>query len=130
MASMIEYYQALERLKKGKPDRIEKPYAINKDTVALEAGRKRGSIKRSRASFALLIEEIRKANTECQQSASLTPVQQLRDSLDKAKGQSVKWRELYEQSLGRELSLIAQVRKLQLELSQCRKARVDRQTSS
>ena len=54
------YYAALERLKQNKPTNVEKGTAINKDTVALEAGKKRGSI-RKRPGFDQLIEEIESA---------------------------------------------------------------------
>lgn len=60
-STVKEYLQALERLKKNKPERLTKGSPINKDTVALEAGRKRGSI-RNRPGFEALIEEIGKAS--------------------------------------------------------------------
>jgi hypothetical protein len=51
-----EYYNALERLKTNKPEILSKgSYKINQDTVALEAGRGRGSIKPSRPQFEALI---------------------------------------------------------------------------
>ncbi|MDO9518618.1 MAG: hypothetical protein Q7L19_00210 [Pseudohongiella sp.] len=52
-----EYFNAFDRLKQNKPQRVEKGSPINKDTVALEAGRKRGSI-RNRPGFETLIEAI------------------------------------------------------------------------
>ena len=52
MSALNEYYATLERLKVNKP----KGSAINNDMVALEAGRKRGSIKKSR--HAALVEAI------------------------------------------------------------------------
>lgn len=58
-----EYFAALERLKQNKPERIEKGSEINKDTVALEAGRKRGSI-RNRPGFETLIEAIATASSK------------------------------------------------------------------
>ena len=58
-----EYFAALERLKQNKPERVEKGIEINKDTVALEAGRKRGSI-RNRPGFERLIEAIASASSE------------------------------------------------------------------
>lgn len=58
-----EYFAALDRLKKNKPERVEKGSEINKDTVALEAGRKRGSI-RNRPGFETLNEAIEKASSE------------------------------------------------------------------
>jgi hypothetical protein len=53
------YSAALERLKANKPMVIPKGSAINNDTVALEARRKRSSIKKSR--HAALIEAIEQA---------------------------------------------------------------------
>ncbi|MBU0562438.1 MAG: hypothetical protein KJ890_02680 [Gammaproteobacteria bacterium] len=58
-----EYFAALERLKQNKPERVEKGSEINKDTVALEAGRKRGTI-RNRPGFETLIEAIATASSE------------------------------------------------------------------
>lgn len=52
-----EYFAALERLKKGVPTLVPKGSPINKDQVALEAGRKRGTI-RNRPGFEKLIAEI------------------------------------------------------------------------
>lgn len=61
MSVLNDYYAALERLKANKPTIVAKGSAINNDTVALEAGRKRGSIKKSR--HAALIEAIEQAKT-------------------------------------------------------------------
>ena len=45
MSALNEYYAALERLKANRPTTLPKGSAINNDTMALEAGRKRGSIE-------------------------------------------------------------------------------------
>ncbi|HFQ9247449.1 hypothetical protein D3C71_284550 [compost metagenome] len=63
MSAVDDYRAALQRLIAGKPTNISKGYAINNDTVALEAGRKRGTIKKSRPEHAQLIEEIQAAAT-------------------------------------------------------------------
>lgn len=47
MSTLNEYYATLERLKTNKPTILAKGSAINNDTVALEAGRKWGSIRRA-----------------------------------------------------------------------------------
>lgn len=47
MSVFNEYYTAVERLKTNKPTIPLKGSAINNDTIVLEAGRKRGSIKKS-----------------------------------------------------------------------------------
>lgn len=44
--TLEEYFDALERLKSNQPINVPKNSKINNDTVALEAGRKRGSIKK------------------------------------------------------------------------------------
>jgi len=60
------YFEALERLKDNRPINVPKGTKINNDTVSLEAGRKRGSIKKSREVFENLIKAINKAKTEQQ----------------------------------------------------------------
>lgn len=55
------FYNALQRLIDGKPNIITGMYSINNDTVALEAGRKRGAIKKSRPELAELIVAITEA---------------------------------------------------------------------
>ena len=58
-----EYFAALERLKQNCPIRVPKGSPINKDQVALEAGRKRGTI-RNRLGFEKLIAEIEFASQQ------------------------------------------------------------------
>ncbi|SDT96131.1 hypothetical protein [Geopseudomonas guangdongensis] len=70
MSAVDNYRAALRRLIEGKPKSVPKGSAINKDTVALEAGRKRGSIKKSRAEHAELIAEIEAAAAAVQQESS------------------------------------------------------------
>lgn len=62
-STVKEYLEALERLKKNAPIRVSKDSPINKDQVALEAGRKRGTI-RNRPGFEQLIAEIESATSE------------------------------------------------------------------
>lgn len=59
--SLHLYYEALDRLKEGTPVLVPKETKISNDTVSLEAGRKKGSIKKSRNGFFQLIEEIKQA---------------------------------------------------------------------
>ena len=79
---MRGYYAALGRLKANKPMVLPKGSAINNDTVALEAGRKRGSIKKSR--HAELIEAIEQAAKEAGQNI-LSPIQQVEKAKNKTK---------------------------------------------
>ncbi len=82
MSALDEYYAALERLKANKPNVLAKGFAINNDTVALEAGRKRGSIKKSR--HAALIEAIEQAAEQVGQNV-LSPTQQIEQAKSKTK---------------------------------------------
>ena len=59
--TLKNFYDALQRLIDGKPKVITGTYSINNDTVALEAGRKRGTIKKSRPELAELIVAITEA---------------------------------------------------------------------
>ena len=108
-----EYWQALDRLMQGKPTKVPKNSQINKDTVALEAGRKRGSIKKSRKSFGELIEAIE----HCSQSAQYqTP--NINERLKRERELKKNYKELNHQALNRELMLIEQLSKLEKEV-QC-----------
>lgn len=63
MGAVHEYYAALRRLVNDKPSIVPKGSPINKTTVALEAGRTRGSI-RNREGFQQLIKDIKIAGSE------------------------------------------------------------------
>jgi len=69
MSAAVNYRAALQRLIEGTPKNVPKGSAINKDTVALEAGRKRGSIKKSRDEHSDLIAEIEAAAATQQDTA-------------------------------------------------------------
>ncbi|EPG41498.1 MULTISPECIES: hypothetical protein [Acinetobacter] len=90
MSALNEYYAALERLKANKPTVLPKGSAINNDTIALEAGRKRGAIKKSR--HAALIEAIEQVAKEAGQNI-LSPIQQV----EKAKNKTKAVKSAYEQ---------------------------------
>ena len=90
MSALNDYYAALERLKANKPIILPKVSAINNDTVALEAGRKRGSIKKSR--HAVLIEVIEQAAEQAGQNI-LSP----REQVEKAKSKTKAVKSDYEQ---------------------------------
>ena len=59
-----DYRDALARLIRGKPENVPKGTKITNDSVSLEAGRKKGTIKRSRPIFKDLIDEINAAAAE------------------------------------------------------------------
>ena len=90
MSAHNEYDAALERLKANKPTILPKGSAINNDTVALEAGRKRGSIKRSR--HAALVQAIELA---AQQAGQNEP--SVAEQIEKAKSKTKAVKSDYEQ---------------------------------
>ncbi len=111
MAAIDEYFSALDRLKKNTPVRLPKGTAISKDTVAMEAGRKRSSIKRSRSVFEPLIAEIELA-VATQNSSQ----HKARDSIDKVKAEKKHYQLLYHQALNRELMLVKRLADLESRL--------------
>lgn len=110
--SLQIYFDALKRLIDNEPINIQKGGKINNDTVALEAGRKRGSIKKSRDNFLPLIEAIKIAQDLENQSVS-----KCEEKLEKYKRLYKENREKYEQALNRELMLVEQLKKLEKELA-------------
>jgi len=104
MPVIDEYWDALERLKKNQPLHCSKGTTINNDTVALEAGRKRGSIKKSRPGFSKLIDAIN-------ETAKSTKPDNTKVLKERAKKDH--YRELYHQSLNRELMLIERLAQLE-----------------
>lgn len=106
-----KYFEALERLKaRGAP--------INNDTVALEAGSGRGSIKRSRIAYAELIAAIDLAATErADARAAADPVPGLRRDLVGLQVQ-------LDEALEREVNLLYEVLTLREEVRQLKQGRV------
>lgn len=93
MSALNDYYAALERLKTNKPTILPKGSAINNDTVALEAGRKRGSIKKSR--HAALIVAIEQAAQQVGQNV-LSPTQRVEKAKSKTKAVKTDYEKLQE----------------------------------
>ena len=93
MCALNEYYAALERLKANKPIILPKGSAINNDTVALEAGRKRGSIKKSR--HAALVQAIELAAQQAGQNV-LSPTQQIEQAKSRTKAVKSDYEQLQE----------------------------------
>ena len=62
--ALLNLNEALNRLVSNTPIRVPKDSKINNDTVALEAGLKRGAVKRSRPELAELLDNIKEA-VEC-----------------------------------------------------------------
>lgn len=99
-----DYFDALDRLKKGCPVQVPKGTRITNDSVSLEAGRKKGTIKRSRPVFRDLIEAIDKAKAE-----KTRPVDEASERLNEAKAEIRRYRNLWEEALSREISLVKQL---------------------
>ncbi|MFW2308173.1 hypothetical protein [Aliarcobacter butzleri] len=111
MNTLDDYYKALERLINNKPINVPKNTKINNDTVALEAGRKRGSIKKSREIFADLLTKINEYSKN-----NNTEYKELQDKIFKFKNKALVYQELYENALNRELMLIERIKELELKI--------------
>lgn len=109
--ALIEYFEALERLKVNKPIRIDIGTKISNDSVALEAGRSKGAIKKSRLIFADLIVAIDIAAKE----QNITPLDQRK--LLKIQEELKTVREDLEKALGREISLLYENYQLKKQLN-------------
>lgn len=92
-----DYYAALDRLKKRNAK-------INNDTVAVEAGRKKGTIKKSRALYAELIQAIDQAAAE--QANSPNPD---KARADKYRAEATHLRAQLDAAYAREVSLLAEL---------------------
>jgi hypothetical protein len=99
-----DYFEALERLKNGKPVNVPKGTKITNDSVSLEAGRKKGTIKKSRPVFSELINAISAAA-----ATDINQTDEMRMRLDQAKAEAAKYRALWEEALAREVSLVKEL---------------------
>lgn len=113
--ALDDYYDALQRLINNKPLNISKDSKINNDTVALEACRKRGSIKRSREGFEQLITDILEAEAKRTQG-----VRKLQGKLEKTKQDKINVEILYNESLNRELMYLETINELEKEIEKYR----------
>lgn len=103
-----DYYGVLERLKRKKDK-------INNDTVALEAGRKKGSIKKSRPQHADLIKAIDAASRDV--AAEVPSAKNVQADL---RAQKKQLQTQLDDALERELSLVREVFPLKRELAALR----------
>jgi hypothetical protein len=99
-----DYLAALERLKAGKPVNVPKGTKITNDSVSLEAGRKKGTIKKSRPIFSDLITAI-----DAAEKTESKPRVEARARLDTTKVEVARYRALWEEALAREVSLVRQL---------------------
>jgi hypothetical protein len=105
MTSQItEYVEALERLRANRPMRVPKGTKITNDAVSTEAGRGKGSIKKSRLIFQELIHAIDEAAVEQSKSTNSS-----RDKLVKAKNSAAQYRDALDAALARKVSLLREL---------------------
>jgi uncharacterized protein (UPF0335 family) len=106
--SLVEYFAALERLKKRKAK-------INNDTVSVEAGRKKGSIKKSRPQFATLIAAIDEAAADASVERNEPNLR-----LERVREEKKSLQQQLDEALEREICLLKEVFDLKQELVQLR----------
>lgn len=99
-----DYRGALKRLREGRPENVPKGTKITNDSVSQEAGRKKGTIKRSRPIFKDLIDEINAAAAE-----QSRPADEQKAKIDELKAEVAKYRRLWEEALTREVCLVKQL---------------------
>lgn len=113
MADMLsDYFQALERLKRGIPKIVPKDTKISNDAVALEAGRGKGSIKKSRPVFRNLIQAIDEVAAK-----QGKPKEEVKKKLASARTSASNYRLLWEEALAREASLLVELIETRKELA-------------
>lgn len=101
---LSEYFEALERLINGRPVNVPKGSKITNDNVSMEAGRKKGTIKKSRPVFQELINAI-----DAAAAAQAQPLDSTKAALEAAKADAARYRALWEESMSREVSLVKQL---------------------
>ena len=111
--SLQDYFQALDRLVAGCPKFVAKGTRITNNSVSIEAGRGKGSIKKSRLVFSDLIEAIRVVAENQFEGKN-----EIQEKIDKAKKQTLSYKKMYEESIGRELSLIYEIDELKQTIRQ------------
>jgi len=102
-----QYEEALQRLIDNKPNILPPGSKITINNVALEAGRGKGSIRKDRDCFKTLRENTKAAAAKQKKENSAKP----------NKGAEKLFKDLYHDSLARELMLISQIDELQEDLS-------------
>lgn len=116
---LSSYFDALDRIKEGKPIHVSKHAKITNDAVAVEAGRKKGSIKKSRGVFAELISAIDLAAAkQAQKEKNRT------GSTQKFKEQAEQYRRELEAALAREVSLLYELYETKKQLAKITGAKV------
>ena len=115
MSVITEYRAALQRLIAGNPTIVPRESKINNDSVALEAGRKRGSIKKSRGEFLPLIREIREAAEDSAKGRTVNKLVEAITRIDSLKLELSQLKQEHEALLVKYLSLLHYNHQLQQE---------------
>jgi hypothetical protein len=116
--TLLPYYEALNRLVEGKTLIVPAGTKITLNSVALEAGRSAGSIKKSRPIYRALIEEIKIRAKEQMEARGpgFFKVSEAREKAAKEKATADSYKEMYKAGLGRELMLLMQLDKAEEDL--------------
>ena len=113
------YWDALKRLKRGKPINVVPGGRITNDQVSLEAGRGRGSIKKSRPVFAELISAIEEAS-----KAKNKPSAETQEKYLRKRAEAENYKSQYKKSIAREISMLKQIYELKQEIDKLRNDKV------
>ena len=105
--SVYMLFEALMRLVQGRPIRVPIGTAITLKSVALEAGKSPGIIKKQRTVYAELIKEIKRCAVEQKERGQ--PKKQVNEATRRWKEEAERSKNLYHQSLARELMLLHQL---------------------
>jgi hypothetical protein len=107
-----DYFAALERLKTGNPKIVRRGTKITNDSVSMEAGRGKGSIKKSRDAFADLISSITLAAAK-----QSSPTNREKERLARTRGLAARYQCDLEAALAREVSLLKELYDAKKELA-------------
>ena len=117
--NLTDYRTALNRLIDGQPNIVPKGTKITRDAVSLEAGRGKGTIKKSRAVFTDLIAEI--AAAAAKQSE---PARGTQERTTRLKLQVNDLRSQLDAALSREMSLVYELFEAKNTLAKLTKSKV------
>lgn len=121
------YWDALSRMEEGIPLIVSPDAEINYDTVALEAGRSRGSLKASRPQHANLRDAIERAAKKVNDARSAgVPVSkaELKRKIKAERERAERFKALSDQILAREIMLLRHVAKLEKEIDRLEGLRI------
>lgn len=117
--SLTDYFDALNRLVTDAPQVVPKGTKITNDAVALEAGRGKGSIKKSRPIFADLIVAI-----DCAAEAQIKARNPEKERMAKLKDSAEDYRSKWEAAIAREVCLLQEVYELKKQIQKLTGANV------